>query len=193
MQRELTREWLSDAEHVDELLELLAEGATLRELCGMWDLVYPTTMRYLLKHHRDDYEATKTVRADTALDDMKVIEDKLERGSIDFNTARELLKSKQWRAERLNSGRYGQRQTIDMNVTDKTKLHLEAVRELSRRPLLVQEQPAGPALPAPCRTTETLGPPVPIGQRYAIDVPYTEVSVHSSHTTVDTTDNRSAP
>src|SRR5579859_5568009 len=154
MQRELTRTWLEDAEHVDELLELLAEGSTLRELSEMWQLVYPTTMRYLLKHHRDDYEATKIVRADTALDDMKAIEDRLEgkpgTKEIDFNTARELLKSKQWRAERLNSSRYGQRQTVDMNITDKTREHRAALQELARRPMQVAiMQDDRKQLPAP--------------------------------------------
>ena len=51
---------------------------------------------------------------------------------IGFNEFRELSKSIQWRVERLNPARYSPKQTVDMNVTDKTAVHLAAIRELSR-------------------------------------------------------------
>lgn len=150
IQRAATRAYLEDQEQVDELLERLAEGESLKSVCKAFGLVYPTTMRYLSRHHTADYEAAKIVRADTALDDMATLEDKLENAKIGFNEARELFKSKQWRAERLNSNRYGQKQTIDMNVTDKTRLHLDAIRELARRARpQVTVLPNAPPLPAP--------------------------------------------
>lgn len=157
--REATRAFLEDSDQVDELLETLADGLSLRALCTQYGLVYSTTMRWLAKHRAADYEAARIVRADSAIEEMESIERQLEAGDIDFNTARELMKSKQWRAERLNGVRYGQRQSIDMQVTDKTKLHLEALRELSRRPpeMIIKDERTNPqlthepaqALPAP--------------------------------------------
>jgi hypothetical protein len=135
IRRLATRQWLEDQENVDGLLERLAEGDSLRDVCKEYDLVYPSTMRYLARHHSEEYEAAKLVRADSALDEMADVEKKLEEGDLDFNTARELMKSKQWRAERLNSGRYGQKQQVDMRVTDTTKLHMDMLRTLARRPV----------------------------------------------------------
>jgi hypothetical protein len=167
-----TRAFLEDKERVDELLERLADGDNLRSLCSAYGLVYPTTMRYLAQHHGSEYEAAKLVRADTALEDMAVIEDKLEAAKLGFNEARELLKSKQWRAERLNSGRYGQKQQVDLNYTDKTRLHLEALRELAKRPRPSITIRKDEALPAP----QSLGQPVHIGQPDVIDAVYVQVS-----------------
>jgi hypothetical protein len=183
VRRLATIEFLQDKELVDELLEQLAEGASLRDLCQAYDLVYPTTMRYLAKHYHDDYEAAKEVRADSALDEMADVEKRLEDGDTDFNTARELFKSKQWRAERLNPKRYSPKQTVDMNVTDKTRLHLEAVRRLTQ----ITIRPAGPALPAPPAPPQGLGHDVPIAnQDTAIDTDFTEVSNTTVATVVPT-------
>lgn len=181
--REATRHWLQDKENVDELLERLAEGERLRPICDGLQLVYSTVMRYLVRHHNDEYEAAKEVRADSALDEIAEIEDDLETDpDMDFNTARELIKSKQWRAERLNPRRYSPKQTVDMNVTDKTALHLEAVRQLAR----VQVQPPAPA-PAISHQAQAqpqlTGQPVHIGQETVVDAAYTEVD----RTTVTTT------
>ena len=148
VKRAATRDFLEDRERVDELLERFAQGdGTLKQLCEELDLVYPTTLRFLAKHYREDYESAKAVRADLAIDEMAEVERDLLNGDTDFNTAREALKSKQWRAERLNPGRYSPKQTVDMQVTDKTKLHLAAIRELARTQVR-QLQPAPPAQPA---------------------------------------------
>lgn len=169
--REATRHWLQDSDNVDALLEQLAEGERLRPICTQLGLVYSTVMRYLVKHHNEEYEAAKEVRADSALDEIAEIEDDLEHNEdMDFNTARELIKSKQWRAERLNPRRYSPKQTVDMNVTDKTALHLEAVRQLAR--VSVQPPTPAPALAAPGEP----GQPVPIAHQDVIDAECVEVS-----------------
>lgn len=170
--RAATRDFLADSDRVDELLEALAEGESLRDLCKRWGLVYPTTMRFLAEHYAEEYEAAKIVRADSALDEMADVERALTRHvqkeGMDFNSARELLRSKQWRAERLNPRRYSPKQTIDMNVTDKTRLHLDALRKLT----VVQVQPAAPAL--------THSPPDTVSHIAAIDAVAVEVTETSS-------------
>lgn len=167
VRRAATRAWLEDQERVDELLELLANGESLRDVCNHYDLVYPTTMRFLAKNYRDEYEAAKQVRADTAIDEMAEVEGELRDGKTDFNTARELFKSKQWRAERLNPGRYSPKQTVDMQVTDKTRLHLEAIRALSRTTQALPPRPSSPAITQ--SVPQTL--PVPV----VVDAEFVEV------------------
>lgn len=146
--REQTRHWLSDQEQCDELLEALANGTRLNRLCREYDLVYAVTVAFLVKRYPEQYEAAKLARAEAALDEIADIEDDLEAERLDFNSARELIKSKQWRAERLNSGRYGQKQQLDVRTTDMTQLHMQAIRELSSTRLLPEPRPAA-ALPAP--------------------------------------------
>lgn len=167
VKRLATIEFLKDQELVDELLERFAEGeGTLKQLCAAYELVYPTTLRYLNTHHRADYESAKAVRADLAIDEMAEVERRLESSTkkegMDFNSARELFKSKQWRAERLNPGRYSPKQTVDMQVTDKTKLHLDAIRRMTQ----ITVKPAGPALPAPAEALPSPG---------VVDAEYVEV------------------
>lgn len=160
--RQATLDFLTDAELVDELLEALAEGESLKDLCTRMQLVYPTTLRYLIKHHSEDYEAAKVARAESALEEMAEIEGRLEGEGqkIDAFAAKETLASKRWRAERLNSSRYGQKQTLDLNVTDKTKLHLEAIRTLSRtrvvEPAALPAAAQNAALPAPAQAVDAV-------------------------------------
>jgi hypothetical protein len=181
VKRLATLEFLKDQELVDELLEQLAEGSSLRDLCRSYDLVYPTTMRFLARHYTAEYEAAKEVRADTALDEMAEVERALEAGDTDFNTARELFKSKQWRAERLNPKRYSPKQTVDMQVTDKTKLHLEALRAMTT--VRVIPDSARPAIAAP-EPRQPVGHDIPIAdQSTVIDTDFTE----AQPTNVDTT------
>ena len=115
---------------------------------------------------------------------MAEIEDELHDDKIGFNEAREMIKSKQWRAERLNPGRYSPKQTVDMQVTDKTKLHLEAIRLLARQ-LPATQLPSRPAQPA----LTQVGPSVPTGTLEVIDVECVPVSVHSSSAALDTSSN----
>ena len=57
------------------------------------------------------------------------INDKLEQGHIDPSAAKTLINSKQWIASKYSQILYGERQTIDMHVSDATELHLDALRK----------------------------------------------------------------
>ncbi len=57
------------------------------------------------------------------------ITDKLERGHIDPSSAKTIISAKQWVASKYAPVQYGERQTIDMQVSDATQLHLEALRQ----------------------------------------------------------------
>ncbi len=74
------------------------------------------------------YSSAREAYAEMTVDEIKSINDKLEIGQIDPSSAKTLINSKQWIASKYSPISYGERQTIDMQVTDATKLHLEALR-----------------------------------------------------------------
>ena len=75
------------------------------------------------------YNEARQAYAEMTVDEIKNINDKLEIGQIDPASAKTLINSKQWIASKYSPIAYGERQTIDMQVTDATQLHLEALRK----------------------------------------------------------------
>lgn len=74
------------------------------------------------------YNEARKAYAELTVDQIKDINDKLEVGHIDPSAAKTLINSKQWIASKYSPILYGERQTIDMQISDATELHLEALR-----------------------------------------------------------------
>lgn len=150
--RHRQRQFFADKGAVDDCLEELAEGVPLTGWCEARGFASSTIRMWLAANRPAEYESVRITVADGVLDEIAELEREMQRalrgGGIDPATGemvegagidrdkasyfRELLKTKMWRVEKLNPARYGQRQNIDMRVTDVNKQHLDAVRELSR-------------------------------------------------------------
>ena len=74
------------------------------------------------------YKEARIAHAELTVDEIRSINNKLEMGHIDPSAAKTLINSKQWIASKYSPIHYGERQTIDMNVTDATQMHLDALR-----------------------------------------------------------------
>ena len=74
------------------------------------------------------YSEARQAYAELTVDQIRSINDKLEQGHIDPSAAKTLINSKQWIASKYSPILYGERQTIDMQLTDATQLHLDALR-----------------------------------------------------------------
>ena len=74
------------------------------------------------------YKEARLAHAELTVDEIRSINNKLEQGHIDPSAAKTLINSKQWIASKYSPIVYGERQTIDMNVTDATQMHLDALR-----------------------------------------------------------------
>lgn len=162
--RQRQRELFADPEAITLCLEDLAEGMPLTGWCEMRGFATSTVRMWLMANRPNEYGAIRITVADGVLDEIAEIEREMARSlrgegidpvsgevvaglGVDRDKAsyyRELLKTKMWRVEKLNPGQYGQRQNIDMRVTDVNKLQLDAIRELSRR-----QRAAAPARLAP--------------------------------------------
>ena len=78
---------------------------------------------------KERYAEAREAYAELTVDEIRGIENKLEVGHLDPSTAKTLINSKQWIIQKYSPIAYGERQTIDMQVTDATQLHLEALRK----------------------------------------------------------------
>lgn len=156
--KQQTQEFLGNREAVEGMLGSIGAGMSLRDWCVIHGMIYSTVQLRLTTDEelRPLYEAARTRQAEAVLDEIKELEERLEgkegTDPIDPKAAAVLIGSKQWRAERLNPKRYGQRSYQQIETIDQTKLHLEALRQLGAkrvpavdvtpRPAAVTHQPA---------------------------------------------------
>lgn len=103
----------------------LAEGESLRRICKDSDMpVLSTVLLWVVDGKHPEFseryararEAQGHALADTMLDLHRELRD----GDIDDRTARVIQDGLKWQAERLARRMYGQRQEVDMNMTQHT-------------------------------------------------------------------------
>ena len=64
--------------------------------------------------------------------------EKVETEQIDPNAAKVAMGARQWLAERMDPKRWGNKIQQDVQITDTTQLHLQAVRDLMRTVSVVE-------------------------------------------------------
>jgi hypothetical protein len=117
----------------DQLLEMVATGWTQRriaehitELTGQ-----PCTSYYIcktLQSFGDEYVTAKKTQAEYHASRVADISDKVEEGKLDPASARVSSDNRRWLAARLDPSSYGDRIQADIQLTDVTAMHLEAMR-----------------------------------------------------------------
>ena len=118
----------------ERMLGLVASGYTLRKIAA---LVEEETGKKLsayyicklLQSYGDDYEAAKKMQALHHADRLGEIAAEVEQGTLDPASARVSSDNRKWLAARLNPREYGDKIQADIQVTDMTTLHLEALRQ----------------------------------------------------------------
>lgn len=100
----------------ETILEQIAEGKSLREVCrqdGMPDKA--TVLRWMDEdgEFATKYARAREAQADVLFDGMATIEDKVEAGELRPDAARVILDSQRWRAEKLKPKAYGAK--VDVN------------------------------------------------------------------------------
>jgi hypothetical protein len=134
-----TQELLADPAGIESMLAAIGSGMSLRDWCMINGVVYSTVQLRLVTDDtlRPMYEAARIRQAEAVLDEIKELEERLEgvegREPIDPKAAAVLIGSKQWRAERLNPKRYGQRSYQEVTTFDANKAHLEELKKLTER------------------------------------------------------------
>lgn len=100
----------------ETILEQIAEGKSLREVCRQDGMPgFRTVMEWLdaEEDFRTKYARAREAQADVLFDGMASIEDKVEAGELKPDAARVILDSQRWRAEKLKPKAYGAK--VDVN------------------------------------------------------------------------------
>ncbi len=120
-----------DTEFWDKIFDGYAEFGSLPKMARELEIPYKR-LYYQISNNSDlnaRYTEAKKAYAEMTVSQIQDITDKLEKGHIDPASAKTIISAKQWVASKYSPIQYGERQTIDMNVSDATQLHLEALRD----------------------------------------------------------------
>lgn len=134
--RERTQKFLADEEQVEDLLAYIAAGGRLREFCMQKDLTYSTVQERITSSDAvmPRYQSAMDARSDLERERIEEIIELVENGQMDPKAGAVAIGGRQWLAKTMNRRRYGDQQVVDVAVTDKTRLHIEALRLIARRP-----------------------------------------------------------
>lgn len=118
---------------LDEIIERLSQGESLRQICQ--DDRMPTARTvYNWVHEREDVEAaylkSREAQADLVVDELLGIADNEE---SDVNRDRLKIDTRKWLAARMLPKRYSERQTLDVNIVDRTSELIEARKRIESR------------------------------------------------------------
>ena len=134
---EATRAWLSDSENWAELWDWIeSDKGGVRGFAYTHGLIYET-LRNRIKADpalSEAYDSARAAVTEMLFEKLQDVEARLLAGELEAKAGAAIIKSINWRIEKLDPVRYGQRQQIDMRTTDMTKLHESAIRDLAKRP-----------------------------------------------------------
>lgn len=118
-----------------ELFETIATGGGLQPFCGFKDIPYTSTWDRIAgsPELKARYEAARYRRAAWHAEQIEGLADQVTRGEIDPRAAQVAIGARQWLAGRMDPRQWGERQQVDVTHTHTHKLHMDAIRELSRR------------------------------------------------------------
>tara|TARA_R110002020_G_scaffold474945_1_gene708005 strand:- start:3398 stop:3823 length:426 start_codon:yes stop_codon:yes gene_type:complete len=120
-----------DPEFWDKIFDGYAEFGSLPKMARELQIPYKR-LYYQISNNKDlnnRYKEAKRAYAEMTVSQIQDITEKLEKGHIDPASAKTIIGAKQWVASKYSPIEYGERQTIDMQVSDATQLHLEALRQ----------------------------------------------------------------
>jgi hypothetical protein len=124
----------------DEFCARVADGKSVRTICRAEDMPCTATVFKWLRvvpGFADQYARAKEEAADAMVEDMLDIaddssEDRTESGGVNsehINRSRLRVETRKWIAAKLKPKKYGERQQVDMNVTDE-RSDRDLVRDL---------------------------------------------------------------
>ena len=144
-----------------EVFETIATGGGLQPLCGIKDIPYTTTWERIAgsPELKARYEAARYRRAAWHAEQIETMADQVQKGKLDPKAAQVAIGARQWLAGRMDPKHWGERQQIDVSHVHTHKLHMDAIRELSKRRTTLP--PRGEVIEAVV-VSETTTPALPV-------------------------------
>jgi len=117
----------------ERILGLIAEGMTIRRIAALIESetgrkFSPYYVGKALKSYGEDYEQAKYLQAQNNVDRMQEITENVVEGKIDPASARIASDNYKWLAAKQNPREFGDKIQAEIQVTDMTQLHLQALR-----------------------------------------------------------------
>ena len=118
-----------------ELFETIATGGGLQPFCGTKDIPYSSTWDRIVADPelKQRYEAARYRRASWHAEQIEKLADQVTSGELDPRAAQVAIGARQWLAGRMDPKQWGERQNIQVDHTHTHKLHLDAIRALSKQ------------------------------------------------------------
>tara|TARA_R110002020_G_scaffold266809_2_gene481831 strand:+ start:337 stop:804 length:468 start_codon:yes stop_codon:yes gene_type:complete len=137
---------LQDPNTWDHFFKIISAGEPTKSAAAYLEIPINKLLSYLKGH--DDlsqrYEDAMRLRADYHGERIEKIANDVEVGDMDAAAARVSLDARKFLASRYNPDRWGDKQRVDLNVTDINALHLEAIRALGLSENVIEHE--GPPL-----------------------------------------------
>ena len=117
-------------EMADAICALIAQDKSMRYAAAQLNVSRQSMSVWLMKHPEfsDKLARARESQAQFVADDMRQIENKVLRGTLDPAAANVLLGSKRWRAERCAPRRFGVRQQIELDAKIEQKRSPDEIR-----------------------------------------------------------------
>lgn len=134
------REMAEDPEWWDTWFNQITQFGAIRKLLDGYKIPYREYYQYLKDHPEIGERHEAAMRDHAAFLASKITDnanalDQSDAANPDPKKAKIAIDAYQWLASRYDPDRYGERQKLDVQTTDLTQVHLEAIRELSMKQL----------------------------------------------------------
>jgi hypothetical protein len=118
----------------DQLLEMIATGWTVRRIAEHASTLTGQAISHYyivktLQSYGDEYQEAKKQQARLQAERVADIADKVEEGKLDPASARVAAENRRWVASKLDPSTYGDKVAMDVQLTDVTAMHLQAMRD----------------------------------------------------------------
>lgn len=134
------REMATDPEWWDTWFNQITQFGAIRKLLDGYKIPYREYYQYLKDHPEIGERHEAAMRDHAAFLASKITDnanalDQSNASNPDPKKAKIAIDAYQWLASRYDPDRYGERQKVDVQTTDLTQVHLEAIRQLSMKQL----------------------------------------------------------
>ena len=108
-------------EFAEILLDAIAGGMTLKEVCESNDLSKTTVLRWLSNEYLDQYARALRVRADMQAEEIIEIADKTYTTNEELTAAKMRIDARKWLMSKMAPKKYGDKVELEHDVSDELK------------------------------------------------------------------------
>lgn len=121
----------ADKARIDELIDRVATGDSIRALAAELDVRYVLLWSLLSETHGEQLKRARKAAASALVDKNVENADRVDDGKLNPKAASVSARIREWTAAKWNRDEYGDRSAVDMRVTGTVDLNVQAIRALT--------------------------------------------------------------